>query len=487
MKSLPKFATNEGEVLDIFNDFTEFPATTYPSGKQVHYVPSTPGGDINDVESGTDAFTEHRMEMGHTTDLRQEVLEEVDGINVDQKLPYVEQVYGTLVGNSMLTTRDMRQYGRVLKPKIFSDFASNRSGRFQLEVCDRSPTSDTEAYTAAGAYLFRIRTPKGRPAKHFVAAVSKQGKFFLQAPGSVSEGYPSGTKNVSGEINLEGALKAYIGASKPDNTSLYVNLDGGIAGVIGHNASGNAIDIRYRSAVKVEYDATIPNDEETRESGAGGVAYQEVIKGVKRSRVTGSSIESVGSKAVTVDGGYQVGTDRYNLNAHSGYSMNCGEKNEMVSGKTQYHHALQVIETIVAGGRQTTVLAGGMTTTVAAGAWSTTLAAGSASFNIPAGGYTVTVGTGAIALSTASGALSLTAGAGAISLTSGAAMSLTSTGILAINSAATISMVSPQVLVGGPAAVLGVCRGVPSLPPGTPSLDPITGIPLMGSALFRSL
>jgi hypothetical protein len=82
-------------------------------------------------------------------------------------------------------------------------------------------------------------------------------------------------------------------------------------------------------------------------------------------------------------------------------------------------------------------------------------------------------------MSTGAGAMSLSAGAGAVSITSGLAMNLTAT--VAIN------LVSAQVLVGGPAAVLGVCRGTPAMPPGSPSLDIITNIPLFGSAVFRSI
>jgi len=47
-------------------------------------------------------------------------------------------------------------------------------------------------------------------------------------------------------------------------------------------------------------------------------------------------------------------------------------------------------------------------------------------------------------------------------------------------------MTAPLVLIGGPTAVLGVCRGIPTLPPGVPSLDPITGITLLGAITVLS-
>jgi hypothetical protein len=98
---------------------------------------------------------------------------------------------------------------------------------------------------------------------------------------------------------------------------------------------------------------------------------------------------------------------------------------------------------------------------------------------VGAGAMSFTTGAGAVTLSTGAGAMSLTAGAGAMSLTSGLAMNLTA--------GLAISLLAPQILFGGPAAVLGVVRGLPAMPPGAPSLDYITGLPLMGSALVRSI
>jgi hypothetical protein len=75
--------------------------------------------------------------------------------------------------------------------------------------------------------------------------------------------------------------------------------------------------------------------------------------------------------------------------------------------------------------------------------------------------------------------LSLGAAAGAVAITAGLAITLTSPLV--------VSIIAPQVLLGGPPAVLGVSRGLPMLPPLTPSLDWLTGLPLQGGAMVRSI
>lgn len=479
----PRFANADGQVLDLFNDEANFPAVTYANGRKVHYPPTVRGGNVDDVDSGADAFVEDRLELSHTTDLTQEVQEEIDGFSMDRRLPYIERVYGTLVGNTLNSTDGQRKYAQVLKPKIFDDFHSHRLGRLTLEAVDRRPTSpDEEVNTQAGAYMLRIRPPTGTrgDGNAFTFAVSKQGKLFLSAPGSTNEEYASGAKNVSAEVSLGGALKAFLGASTPDRISAHITLEGGVHLDIGRDAKGNAVTVQYHSGVKVVADGN-PNEND--------VASEEEIRGVKRSTITGRQETLIeGSRVTTASGLYKTEADRYNLNAFSGVSINAGEMNQMIAGKTQINYALAYQETVALGGKLLTVLAGGITQNILAGAATYTTAAGATTFNNPAGAFTVavgtgsfsaTVGTGAVTISTAAGAVSLSAAAGALTLTSGLAITMTA--------ATAVSVVAPQILLGGPAAVLGIARGLPILPPGAPSLDYITNLPLQGSAVVRAM
>ena len=116
--------TSTGKVLDRINDDVEFPPLTYSNGRQVFYPSDSAAVNFEDPNNGGSlrAFTERRLEIRHDTDLQQEVLEEIDGFSIDRPRVYIEQVFGTTIGNDPFSSLGQRQYGRILKPKIFEDF-----------------------------------------------------------------------------------------------------------------------------------------------------------------------------------------------------------------------------------------------------------------------------------------------------------------------------------------------------------------------------
>jgi hypothetical protein len=482
-----KFANASGELLDLFNDDNEFPPVTYSNGRRVFYAATSPAVNFEDVDNGGGAepFVEHRTEIAHTTDASMDVLEEIDGFSPQngKRITYIEQVFGTTVGNDIYSGMGQRQYARVLRPKIFDSFQQITGGKFSMEEVDRSPTSpDTDVKTMAGAYLLKIQPPlAGDGDVPFAVSVSKQGKLYVNLPGSKVERYSTGdTKNVSAEINAEGGVKVRLGAAKPDNISLHVTLEGGILADFGSSVSGQAIKTRYHSSYSAEY-VGVPDSND--------VAFSASYTGTKEEYCTADVIENVaGAKATTVNGGYAINTDSLSVQAQSGFSGNYGGLSVLVSAKSQYNYALLVQETIALGGRITTCLAGAMVQNVLAGAVTYNTLAGATLFNCPAGAYTVNVGAGGIVMNCGSGAVALTAASGAMALTAGAgAIAITAGLAVTITAPAAIALVSAQVLLGGPPAVLGVCRGIPMLPPGVASLDWLTGLPLMGGAMVRSI
>jgi hypothetical protein len=480
-----KFSNTSGVLLDVFNDANEFPPVTYSNGRRVFYPATTPAVNFEDPlnGAGAEAYTEQRLEMHHTTDLTPDVLEEIDGFTVSPRIKYIEHVLGTVVGNDPHSGMGQRQYARILKPKIFESFDQLTRGKFTLEEVDRNPLNqDMEAETTAGAFLFRITPPKGVEGDApFGVSVSKQGKLFMSLPGSKVENYSDGaTKNVSAEINMDGALKMHLGASSPDKVSLNLTLDGGIVADIGSSSDGQAIKVRYHSSYSAEYTG-VPD--------VNDVAYSMSVTGNSEVFCSADSIENVqGSKSVTTNGGYNMMADRLQIQAQSGYTLNAGESNVLVSGKSQYNYAQQVLENVVTGGKVSTILAGGLVQNIAAGPYSTTVGAGATSLTCAGGAYTVNVAAGGISIAAAAGAVSVAATSGALSLSAPAgAVALTAGLALNLTAGVSIGFVAPQVLVGGAAAVLGVARGAPMLPPGAPSLDWVTGMPLQGSAVFRSI
>ena len=474
-----KMANLDGEVSALINDFTEFPAVTFSNGRRAHYPPThRPDLSLEHQDSPADAFVEYRMELSHSSDLTQEVLEQVDGFAIDRRPPYIERVYGTIVGNDMTSTRGQRQYAKILKPKVFEEFTKGAPGRFSLNEIDR--VNQDEADTSAGAFLFRIRPPRGKGDNNFVLAVTKEGKALINLPASATEDYTSGASKISAEMNLAGALKAYIGASNPDRISAHITLEGGLHLNVGRDAQGNVITTNFKGAVRQTYTGT-PNEEDD--------ALTVEVQGRKKSVIKTEEKVITGSKLTRVNGRVQRESDREVINAFSGFSLNAGELNQLISGKSQLNYALAVLENIVAGGKISTILAGGKVTTVTAGAYAITTAAGAMTQTVPGGAYTVTVGSGAISattaagavtLSTASGAMTCSAGAGAVAITAGLAMNLTASAVINLQGAVVI-------LSGGAVpGTWGVSRGTPMMPPGSPSLCWVTGLPVMGGTTTLS-
>lgn len=482
-----RYANSSGKVLGLFNNQSgDFPPVTYSNGKRSFFPSTVVGASFEDPEAGGLAYTEHRVEISHTTDTTQEVRDETDGFQIDRPRAYIEQVFGTIVGNDAFSSRGLRQYGRILKPTLFPDVVSmsKSKGKFDLHEVPRSPTEpDIEVDNTACAYLFRITPPSNQQDTdtQFVYAVSKQGKVFLNIPGSKVERYPSGSKNVSVEANLEGAFKAFVGAETVYGASIIADLAGGIRARIGHLANGRAIDVEYGSLVKQTFTGS-PADNE-----GNGIALDTTVQGNENKTITGDHIlAAYGAVAHTANGGYSIKGDSVSVSGQGGYTGNFGGMSITVTDKTTYNYALQVTKNILAGGEVNTIVAGGLSDTILAGARSYTTTAGVTTFNNPGGAFSITVGTGAYSVNVGGGAISMTASA-AVSVTAGGTMALTSSGPMTLTSSAQASIVAPLISLGGPPAVLGVCRGTPMQPPGSPSLDWVTGLPLQGSAVVTSI
>ena len=475
-----RFADSNGKILDTINNVTESPPVTYSNGRRTYYPSTSRTGALESLEAaGADAYVEDRIELSHTSDLTLDVLGEIDGVAVDRKDPYIEHVMGTVVGNMTMSSEGQRQYGRILMPSLFEDFLQTGPASFRMSEISRVPTEpDLEVDTMAGAYLFRIRSPRAYDKNFFNVSVSKQGKLFVNLPGSSVE--RGRTKNISAEVQMAGALKMRLGAAQPGNVSANITGAGGMVLNLGIDSEGNSLTINHTGAIKFKHTGSAAaNDDD--------VAISEEVDGNKESTISGEHNSIVnGSKKTTVGGQCLISAARLTLIADGGYTLNTGEINTTVVGKSQYNYALAVLENILAGGKISTIVAGGQVDTVFAGAVAKTVLGGAMTTTVAAGGYAVVVGAGAIAIGTAAGAIAIAAGAGAISIAAGAGIAISGLAVI-VNAATTFAVNSPMVCLGSIAAPLGVSRGLPGLPPGVPSFCWITGLPVMGSALVRSM
>lgn len=478
----PNSFSNEAyTVLDRINEDTEFPTTTYSNGREVYYVSARPAEAITAEGADSQVYTERRVEMRHFSNMQQTVLDDIDGFTSTAPGRYIELVYGTVVGNDPFGAEGVAAYGRVLKPSLFDEFdGRGESVRFRMNECVRTPGSSNgdEADTMGGAFFFQINQPdSAAPNNPFAVAVSKQGKLFMNVPGSRVENYDA--KNVSAEIKTGGAVKIHLGASKPDNLSLHVTMEGGAHVEFGADSEGRSIDYTYRGSVSNTYRGS---------NGSNGVAHSMGVQGNSEKSVSGNDFLTVqGSVFQKVSGSYNIQATKVALTGLNGMALTSTELNVTVSGKSQFQHAALVTETIATGGRVSTILAGGEVHNILAGAYTMNVLAGATAFNNPAGAFAVTVGTGALSLTTAAGAVTISTAAGAMALSAGAGAVAITAGLACNITATIVSLIAPQVLLGGPPAVLGVVRGLPVMPPGAPSLDYITGLPIQGSAMVRSI
>jgi hypothetical protein len=472
-----KFAGPDGKVLEFFNNVTEFPPVTYTNGRRVFYPATNVAVNFEDPESGgASAYTEHRMEIAHTTDCTQEVREEIDGFQLDRNRIFIEQVYGTIVGNDTYSTEGLRQYGKLLKPIIFDDLFQLSPGKFRFEEIPRGPHEpDLERDTTTGAYLFKVKTLRKDKNTEYAHAVSKQGKVFLNIPGSTIERYPCGAKNVSAEVNLEGALKLFIGAETSRNASVILKMVGGITGEIGHLTNGKAVDVKLGSSIDFECAGT--NDEDN-------MAYRATINGNSSSVTTGEIVvQGQSSISHTASGAYNVRADAINHSGTNGITGNYGGMNLMSTSTAQFHYAQAVLETIVSVGYTRTILVGALTDTILLGPRTYLTGIGAVTWISPLGAYSTLVGAGVYSVTVGLGAIVQSVG-GLMSMNA-LIMALTSAGPLSLTSASIITIAAPTVMIG-PGPLHGVVRGKPLLPPNLPSRCPASGEVIPGSLAVLS-
>ena len=407
-----------------------------------------------------ECYVEDRRELYHTHDGVLSVTEEGDGIQVDNPLKriFIEDVFGTVVGNDPYSDPGRTLYQRILSMRMFSsvdDMEQPQAELFAVDTAQEPSLADSVAL----ARLFRIKCPTD-DAKQYTFAITKEGRVFLNIPCSRGD-------LQSIDLATLGGVKAFLGANS-DRVSLNLKTVGGIKLDLGSfkddssdDQDSVSVDVTYHGKIKTNY--------------AGLQGRETIIAGTEYVSVGGSHVVIAGSGQVMSVGGVaaleaegrrvNAGTGGYALRSLGSYDLTCLDKaSESFARLRTTTNYLGSLKMVVAGADTTTVMAGIYATTVASGA------------------YAVTVGAGSLSL-TSGGAVSSIAGA-AHTTVAGGAMTAAAGGAHTTIAGGTNMMVGAVAMIKAPVVNIGmtvvgcVMAGIPGPP--VFAKDYVTGLPLLG-------
>ncbi len=411
--------------------------------------------DADGNKSFTEATTEYRIELNHTTDGTLPVTEQTDGIDIDRipnerggtdKANYIEWVLGTVVGNDAFSESGRKLYG---KPLYANDFG----------FIDDASALDIENHLAT---LFRIKPVIGEDEPSYVG-FTKGGAF---------RGYIGARENYGARVKIEGGL----GLEVLGRTNI-------LYGTTGFSLNGDgALDMRSnRSSIYMYAGGTYKGNAESNSiilESKGGISLKS------------NSVINLDAPTVKIRNASALA-----FSSQSDFAINSGEsvsiktntmKQTVMGGQSSAFSSINPIvpprDTKIIGGPgivdQTTYTAGIKLTTALTNLTDTT--------NIPTGAITQTVGVGAITqtasgnssvispagvnITAATGVLSLTALAGIATITGNAGVTITSAGPVAIRGTA-ITLSSPGASVGPI-----MCGS---------DINPVTGTPFLATMIPR--
>jgi hypothetical protein len=458
-------------------DINGLPSVVLPDGRR-HSVVTRDGVDLNQARA--EAFTERRLELYETSDGLMPSNPahgfDPDYIGPDPlPAPFITSVDGTIVGNDPYSAEGRSLYGRLLRPALFST-PNDSVGVPRLEAVEN--TEEGTEQSLAAAKLYRMRRPDDLGELFY--AHDKEGHVFFSVPASTSKGSNLGAgRSVEGE--LKGSAKLVMGANRRDNESLDLRTQGGLKWNLGTlNRTKRSLDVQAEGGLSFE----------VRRSDANGDGARFIISGNYQLAVDGGIgiIASNGDHLEETSGKREIKAESMAIQVGSGdLNQNVlSNVNVSVQGEQTSSFGQGTSTTIVSGGESTDILLGNSDLTFSApaqrnitfqsagthrisatGALTVERSAtgtGTYSFNAPTGSYTVGLGAGSI---------SLNAGAGNVNITPGA-----------VRVAAPAISLTGSVALGNAQAVNAVVGGVPGP---SPHIDFVTGLPLTGNPIVRTL
>ena len=490
------FIDQEGNAQPVFE------ADAIYGGKAIYRLSSS--GTNATVDTGSETFTEYRIEVSHTTDGTLPVTEQTDGFDANRlpegnpddpaplddsiDTPFIDFVLGTVAGNDPYSEKGRTTYGIPLRPVIF-------------DGDDRSPAlvsgigSDMGSHSAT---LLQVKPPLVAGSPSFWS-VTKDGRLLASLEGTGS--------SWSTEASFGAGLRIGAG-TEPGGCSLKADLDGAFVVQTQKGRNADNLGILFSStegAVKLYAGGT---------SQEGGVSARNAPSGGGEADLpalilesgTNALLKAAGTLTLSANklafeniGAFSVGANtslEFNSGAgisHSGntYALSStgkatfnysGPKDSIpTNGSVRKVSFTSSPATGFVGGTadEYEMLYGDRDESITLGNHSTTVMVGNQTYECNAGILSLKSGVStAMELTTASmsgraSALSFQATAGAASIQSSAALSL---------QGQTASLTAPSVTVNGGHTPPGGAPGGGVLTDGV--LDPITGRPFMASGVL---
>jgi hypothetical protein len=449
-------------------DKLNYPFVVTNDGQRISFT------TVGEPEKGFDqtdyAYVEDRKELRHMSDGVMAVTEEGDGFQIDiNSPPFIEDVYGTVVGNDAYSDAGRPFYNKILTMKLFNDPSDGVIAPAPMFESVDTLTSQTEANTKALCRLFRIQSQTSN--SQYAFGITKEGRVFLHVPKSLT-GLPQ-DKGKSIDASIAGLVKAVLGKDDNTGTSLDFRTKGGINLDIGafqgpDPEESEQISVNLNLAGKI------------RTTYSGAANRETFITGSDTCTVTGSAARIIDGSCIDAVGGVRA-VEAVSISHNAGpggyKGKVAGEYNLSVFGKAKKLHAQEVSSTFalgnekitVAGIDSTEVFVGGIKRTVRAGNIEHSVNAGNKITTVNLGNHIVSVDTGNYLASVGTGNLTLACTGGNVSISSGALMSL--------SASAYMSLTAPGVKIGS--TVVGTAV-VGTVGPPSPHQDFIVGRPLFG-------
>ena len=455
-------------------DINSLPSLTLPDGQKLSII-SKNSEDLDRVE--TEMFTECRVEVQEFSDGKMPFNDnhgfDADIVSPDEHFtPFIEKVSGTVIGNDPYTSRGRVQYGQLLRPKVFNS-SEDTEGRPEMETLDNVPENGNKNLAAAS--LYRMRRPDNLG--ELFLSHDKEGHVVLSIPASTSKNPLGAGRSI--EADLKGSSKVVMGKDS-GGVSFDLDTKGGLEWTLGTiTSSRRSMDLRTQGGISVDVLSPDINGDAVKLITDGDVAI--AAEGSYAISTTEDHIEEIaGKKEVTADSlAISVGTQDYNTTILS-------DQVTTMKGSR---------ETLIGEGDETTILTGGERTDIKQGnselqflapstrsidfdvggtheiTSNTTLniersgnLSANYSFNSLAGSYEVSITTGSIRMSTGPSSVNISPAGVSIS---GPAVSI-----------------EGSVALGTSSATNSVVGGVPGP---NPHIDYMTGAPIQGNPLVRTV